>query len=358
MVAGLAAFQRFKTDIKFKDRVVDNVDNTNLLLFRADVDFKRKISEDWLGIGMAYNFNERFAIGLTQFSVWHSQDLDLNFKKEIVFNNFPEKVSLSWRSELEYGFSAYSAFITKLGLSYIHDYFSLGLTYTSPLYGTIRKGASYSIEDNRINLADDEFSSYSNRSEVSSLQYKSSSSVGFGADFSIDNTKISFATEYFFDLEEYTIFEDTDDSFEGLAANESLTEISIKTNNSSVLNLAVGFQHSISPKTTWYGGFRTDKDQNNSILLNNNNEYLGSVGDIYHISGGCTFTIGKNKISLGTDLGYGRNSGGQQLVDLSNITPENLFTFGDKNNVSSRYYSIMLFITYDFIFAGFTENDE
>jgi len=92
------------------------------------------------------------------------------------------------------------------------------------------------------------------------------------------------------------------------------------------------------------------------LQINSESEYLGSTGDIFHLSTGGMFQYGKNVFSIGIDFGIGSNSGGNQLVDLSNITEGNVFSFSDSNNVSSNFSSIMLFITYDFIFSKIGNN--
>ena len=358
IVAGIAAFERYSTNISFHDRVVDKVNDLDLLLFRADIDFSRKISEEWIGIGLAYNPTERIGIGISQFTVWHSQSLDLNFKKEILNVNEPQNILLGWRSEFGYNLSAYHGYITKLGFSYKGDNVILGLTYTSPLYAILIKSASYYIEDHRSNQATDEFSSISNRKSVDLDEYKSPTSLGIGLEFNSHNTSFSFASEYFYKVAQYNVFYDEDDSFDGISNGEADITIDINNADEGVLNFAAGVRHKFSEKATWYGGLRTDFDQKSSVLINQNTEYLGAIGNIYHVSGGCTLKLNKNVISLGIDLGYSTKSGGLQLADLSDITVDNLFTFSGKDNVTSKFYSAMLFLTYDFIFSGFQEVED
>ena len=43
-VAGVTAFERFRTEISFEDRVVDRVNQGNERLFSGDLDFSRRIS--------------------------------------------------------------------------------------------------------------------------------------------------------------------------------------------------------------------------------------------------------------------------------------------------------------------------
>lgn len=352
-VVGVAAFKRFKTDIKYEDRVVDRVNNTSLLLFRGDLDFERQISEDWYGVGLFYRVSPRIGIGISQFSVWHSQELNFNLKKEIVPISIPSQVLLGWRYQLAYGLGISSGFITKLGFSYRHDLFNIGITATTPLYGIIRKTGDYFVDDNRINTTDIDIISetVANRNNSVFLEdFNTASSVGLGFDLNLGKDVLSISMEYFSQVAEYTILQDNDDSFDMLSTNPERVPIRLTSENEAVFNVAAGILHRSSENLTLLAGFRTDLDQNNSLKFNNTTEYLGTTGDIFHVSGGGMFQFGKNQISVGLDIGFGGKDRGRQLADLADIDEENLFQITGKENVSSRFYSAMLFITYDFIF--------
>ena len=94
-VIGVTSFERYKSNIKFEDRVINSVNATSLALFRADLKFQQKASEEWIGIGFAYNLSDKLGVGFTQFSVWRDESIDFAFKKEIVFSNNPQTVLLS-----------------------------------------------------------------------------------------------------------------------------------------------------------------------------------------------------------------------------------------------------------------------
>ena len=350
IVAGVALFKRYRTSISFSDRVVDEVNDLGILLFRADLDFNRSLSEDWASFAIAIKINENVGFGLTQISAWHGENLTFNFKKEIVQSDSPDQIAQSWRAEFGYGFKTQSGFITKLGMNLRFDKIDLGLTVTTPTYLVLRKSAGYKLEDHRIDRLNSVWTSESNRSGTPLLNYKSPTSIALGIDVALNNTKLSLGSEYFFEIGKYVLFEETDDPFDGISSGNADIDISIKSQNSAVLNVALGIEHKMSERKTLYSGFRTDFSQNNLLSLNQDTQYKGYVGNIFHLSGGARFFFEKNHFSIGVDLGYGSTNGGPQLVDLSNITPNNLFTFSGNQNVNSRFYSVMLFLTYDFIF--------
>lgn len=351
IVMGVTAFERFKTDIKFEDRVVSDVSGSPLLLFRGDLFFSRRISEDWYGIGLSMKVTDNIGIGLTHFSIWNSQSLDFNLKKEILPKSNPTNVFLGWHRELGFDFSVSAGFVSKLGISIRQPNFNLGMTFTTPTYGIIEKSGKYYTDDYRVNSTINLSENSSNRNSVSLQALKSPYSIGFGFDFTAGKNVISFSSEYFGSLAEHTIFNDVDDSFDGIGSEVSNTSINLSSEKKSVFNVAVGLMHKSSERTTYVWGLRTDFDEGSSLVFNDATEYIGTIGDVFHLSGGGMFNFGKNQFSLGMDVAYNRQDKGRQLIDITAIQQDNFFTFTEKNNASTRFYSFMVFITYDFIFT-------
>ncbi len=357
ITVGISKFKRFKTDINYQDRVISQVNGFDDYILRADLDFNREVSEDWYGIGLGLNLGDNIGIGVSQFSVWHGQDLNIDFKNEIVINNDPTSTIQSLRYATDYSFRINSGFITKLGISYKTEPICFGLTYTSPLYGVIYDIGSYNFEELKVNTLLTEFSSNSNRNDTRNIAYRTPHSVGLGIDIHTSKTTVSISSEYFTNIERYRIIDETDDSFDGQSDVSNETSFVVDLENEAVLNLAVGVQREFSEKATWVFGFRTDFNQNTTLNINNNPSYFGGVGDVFHLSGGTMLNLKRNQFSCGLDLGIGRRTKGQQLVDLSNITPSTVFNFSEQENVNNNFYSVMLFVTYDFIYKRFSSSN-
>lgn len=357
LTMGITTFQRYKTDINFQDRVTDRINQTGFFLIRADLDFTRKISEDWFGVGISYNLTDNIGFGFTQFSTWHSQGLDFKLKKEIFLADSPQELIASWRSEFDFDISYYSGFITKFGLAFSEENLSLGITYTSPTYGILSSGASYTIDDQRIVINDGVYTVLSNRKDTELLEFKTPFSIGLGIEYHFEDFCLSLSTEYFKAINNYTYFLDTDDSFNGLSPNTPETNVTVSGSRESVFNVAVGIQLNRKDDVTWLAGFRTDFNERSNLLLNQSADYLSSTPDIFHLSGGALFNFGKNEFSIGMDMAYGKSSRGNQITNLQNVNLDNLFSFSGESGVSSNYFSLSLFITYDFIYNSISNPD-
>ncbi len=353
IILGIASFQRLSSDIMFTDRVVVPFENFDEIIYIGDLEFSRHLSQEWIGAGLSYNISENIGVGISQFSIWHSENLALNFRKEVNLKDDPETLVWGWRSKFSYGISAYGGWLTKFGFIWNTDQIKVGLTYTSQSYGFIKKGASYAYDDQRLTPI--LFDVKSNRKDIELNQLKTPSSVGFGLEFKWQDLTVSFSTEYFENIEEYTLFEDIDDPYDGLSTVDDPQTILVSTSDKSVWNFALGFQKKVNENRTWLWGFRTDFNQNSNLNINDVTDYLSSSPSIFHLSGGGRFLNKRNEISIGLDYGYGRKTGGRQLTDLSNFNAFNFFDFGTENNVTTSAHSIMIFLTYDFLFEKIKE---
>ncbi len=347
---GATTFTRFKSNLSFRGREIGRVPDAESLIFIGNLDFQRRLSERWLGFGMSYQLGANISIGLSQFVVFHSESTNVEIGKEIVNRATPEKLIFGWRSKLKYNFTASGGMVSKLGLSWQPPKFKFGLTLTTPTYNHIIRSGSFEFDDLRQPSPDTTLVN-SNLSSVSFKDYKTPWSLGFGLDFKLNpSTRISFSTEYFHEIKKYTILQDTDDPFDGFSLGDFTQEVSIQTGNKKVINVALGIQRILDNESTLILGFRTDFNQREEVEGFSEFAFLAATPSVYHFSAGGLFNVWGNQMSIGLDYGVGQRKGEQQLVDFSNITPEDLFSLVPAENGSSLYQSIVLILTYDFIF--------
>ena len=350
--AAITSFTRFRSNVRLRSREVGIVENQPDLLFLGDLEFQRNMSERWFGFALAYRFSDHFSLGVSQFLTFHSESTDLSVRKEIVNRDNPFDLLLGWRSNFRYAFSTSGGMLTKIGFSAGQDDVKIGLTVTTPTYYNHGSGASYDSDDQRI-FADGTSTLVSNLTDADLQAYKTPWSIGMGVDIQSGDARISFSAEYFQRIKLYTIIDDVDDPFDGLAngGNEQMT--SVRTENRSVLNFAIGLQRKYSEKSTLILGFRTDRNQRLVDQDLQTLSFLSTSPSIFHISCGGFFTFDKNQFSLGLDYAFGQKKTDGRLVDLSDITPDNLFSFSDDGSVTSRYQSVTLILTYDFILKSY-----
>lgn len=347
---GATTFTRFKSNLNYRGREVGEVANNPQQLFIGNLDFQKKLTERWLGFGLSYKLTSTLSVGASQFIVMHSQSTDLTIQKEIVPKNLPTHLLYGIRSHLKYSFNASGGFLTKLGLSWQPENdVIIGMTITTPTYGYVYKSASYDLDDLQ-KVSPDSVYVRSNLNSTTLENYKTPFSIGYGIDFNYGQWRFSLSAEYFRNIKAYNIIETTNDPFYGQATEAFPQSTNVRTGNKEVFNFAIGLQKKMRDASTLIVGFRTDFNPRQKVEGFSEFEFLASTPSIYHMSIGSFFELWKNQVSVGVDYGFGYSSGGQTLIDFSNITPENLFEAEPKDNVETRIQSIVLIFTYDFIF--------
>lgn len=348
---GATTFTRFKSNLNFRGRELAAIPNNPAQLFIGNLDFKRKLTERWIGFGLSFKVNETLSVGGSQFLVMHSESTDIRIQKEIVSKNQPTNLLTAWRSNLRYGFNASGGFLTKLGLSWKPDDNDvlIGLTLTSPTYGYIYKSASYEFDDLKKISADSTILN-ANLDNATLNTYKTPFSIGCGIDFKYNRWRFSISTEYFRNIKAYTIIEAEDDPFNGFAEGDFSSNTSVRSGNKEVFNIAIGVQRKLYDGNTLIFGFRTDFNQRQPVEGFSEFEFLASTPSIYHFSAGSLFELWGNEVSVGVDYGFGTRKGNQNLIDFSEVTTENLFSITPGKNVRSSFQSFVIIVTYDFIF--------
>ncbi len=347
---GATTFTRFKSNLNYRGREIGRVPDEELLIFIGNLDFQRRLSERWIGFGMSYKLGANISVGLSQFVVFHSESTNIEVGKEIVNRASPEKLIFGWRSKLKYNFNASGGMVSKFGLSWQPPKFKFGLTITTPTYNHIIRSASFEFDDLRKPQPDITLLN-ANLSSSDLVNYKTPWSIGMGLDFAFNSkTRVSFSTEYFHEIKTYTLLTDNDDPFDGFSLGDFSQEVSINTGNKQVVNVALGIQRVLQNKSTLIVGFRTDFNQRQEVEGFSDFAFLAATPSIFHFSAGGLFNVWDNQMSIGLDYGVGRKKNGPQLVDFSNITPEDLFSLENSANSKSIYQAVVLVLTYDFIF--------
>jgi hypothetical protein len=346
--AAFTSFTRFKSNLGARSRETGPVKNQENFLFIGNLDFSRRVNQRWFGYGMAYRLNDKLSLGATQFAVMHSENALLSVQKEIVPKDNPFELSLAWRSKVRYNFSFKGGLLTKFGLSATLGNVKIGLTATTPIYKYFLDGASYDLDDLKV-FSQDSVALISNLKSADLVEYHTPWSFGLGFDFTINRTRVSVAAEYFTEVEPYTIIDDEDDPFNGEANEIFLNRFLVNAGEKAVLNIALGLQTKYNDRVTMIWGARTDFNQRRLDPNFQTLSFLSTSPNIFHLSCGGFFTAWNNQFSLGLDYAFGFKETNTRVVDLNNITQENLFEFSGNGPVTTRYQAFTLIFTYDFI---------
>ncbi len=352
--AAIASFARYKSGLGLRERNVGIVENEPTQLFIGNLDFQRRLYERWFGGGLAFKLNENLSVGASQFFTFHSENTSLSIQKELVSRDNPYEILMGWRSKFKYSFGTRGGMLTKFGFSANWRTVKLGATFTTDTYYHFYKKASYDYSDLRT-YSGDSVTLISNLSSAVLQDFKTPWSIGLGADFSIKRTRVSLSTEYFAGIKSYKLIDDKDDPFNGLATGDHLQETLVQQGNRAVLNVAVGLQTKIRKDQSFIMGFRTDFNQRAINQKLQTLSFLSTTPSVYHFSIGGLFKMNNNQFSAGIDYAFGRKLTTGRLVELNNITRDNLFEFSSTGGIKSTYNSILFIFTYDFIIKSWKD---
>ncbi|MEM9821779.1 MAG: hypothetical protein AAF985_11935 [Bacteroidota bacterium] len=346
--AAITSFTRYKSNIRFRGRVVNRLENTEDLLFVGNLEFERKLSEQWVGFGMSVRMTDYLSFGFSQFMTFHGQTNSFSVQKELINSNAPDRLIAGWRNRLRYSFSANGGMLTKFGLAFsIQNRTKVGITLTTPTYQYLLRSANYEFDDLKVFPQDSTVLS-SNLDGARLIDHKTPLSIGFGMDFPINRSRVSFSMEYFKAIERYTVIQDVDDPFNGEVPVPTDSEVLIENGNRWVFNFALGVQTKLSERSTLIWGFRTDFNQRETLDESSSLQFLSTTPSVYHISIGNARDIWNSRISFGVDYGFGFKKGNSQLVDFSNVPVEDLYVISGDGNVRSTFHSLVFILAYDF----------
>ncbi len=304
--------------------------------------FKNKISERWYTIGWSYALSKHARVGITQNFITrsHSQFLLMDGNRISNEPNTPQFIS-GYLHDIAY--SNY-ALHTKLGVICHWDKLSIGLSLSTPRYLPIYTSGHYQII--RTSLLGENVNVQEEITELGlSSEYNTPWSFGFGSVLSLkENEKIYFSTEYFTEVDPFTIIRSEKNDF-GFA---------LTTSADNVWNFALGYENHLSKKFTLLTGFRTDINsaiRNGIYYPEDRQPELMKLGwNVYHFSIGGHFDIRSFKFSGGID--YAVSNGSE--TNFQNPYVPILEEFGLEEikgqNEKSRYSAWTFFLNYSLLF--------
>jgi hypothetical protein len=279
--------------------------------------YRLNSSEYWVNFGLSKKLNDRFSIGATAIVAIRNLDYEnteeVNFASKDENNiNFTSHYQNSFKSKM-YNYKI----LFKFGVIYtLNETSRIGINFTSGSINVFGRGSNQrSLSQSNINkLINDTLDlKYEDKliSDFASglkADFKSPLSISIGYNYEKDKTRFGITLEYFNKIESYNVIEGIDNGEMINTSSFPFKEseiLSLKYEQKSIFNAAVGYETDISEAFTIAVGFRT----NFNASVNRNKEayfnYLQDIDiDYYHVTAGSTFTLLKNKFIFGLDIGF------------------------------------------------------
>ncbi len=341
---------RFRTDIKsfakhegYYDLIPGSNGND---FFSGFVNYEINNMSQWAGLGLAYQCNDYFSIGLTQWVQYAHLD-ERNATQTSIDANFPTNFYTT--KVAESALSVVDAFGLgwKLGVLFRKGAFQIGLNGELPglpLFGFARMERTLEYFNQDRFLPNNSFlgrnANLTLSEQVKNLKavYKFPASIGLGISYALKkiNAKISFSAVYYFKINPYDIAHY--DSLTpirpvGSYANVFAKDFVVKEDfHSDVFNLSLAWEQKINDRLSLYFSIRTD--QNSSLDEFNNQPYRAkslniTFWNMLHFSSGLKWSRGSSDFFIGFNYGWGITNIKRQPF---NLTEPRIYIYQDQAN--------------------------
>lgn len=261
--------------------------------FSGGINATNRINDEWIGLSWSYPLNEKLSIGATGF--YSSLERNAGIKLQLQAFSPDSSRTGVYIENRAYAFKSQSL-LAKIGLSWLIDNYSLGVTVTTPkLEGSGSGSTSYETFlagiDTTGNGATDDIYIIDNQDDLDE-NHKTPWSVGVGAGIRLgERSLLHVSAEWFSAIPYYTIMESN--PFTGQSTDEVIKMI-IVDDLSSVLNYGVGLEVSINKNVSLFGSFSTDF----SAVKTN----VDRISDFDGLINNSTFRADIYHMGFGTDI--------------------------------------------------------
>ena len=264
-------------------------------------DFK----EIWTGASFSHKMNEMIGLGATAYVAYRGQTTEF---QNVIEQLQSDQQIASLLTYMKLNFTNYRTLL-KVGLAVNLKPITLGLTITTPSIDILGSG-SYGYNHFVSDPADITNNVYETNSQVDlKSKYTTSWAVGLGGAYWSDNYNVHFSAEWYNAVKKYHPL--TIEPFYSQSSGDTIRN-EINQEFLNVLNAGLGFDYKLSDKVSLSASFITDFSANIESLKSN---ISLSKWNIYHVSAGSNFKIGKAEITLGLSYCSGTDVIGGKFRD-------------------------------------------
>jgi len=274
----------------------------------------QRLSDDWGGLTWSYPLTSKMAIGVSQYLSIRSQKTRSQLLVQSLNPAGDVATSIILR---QFEYKSFDL-IWKAGWGMKLDPFTLGITVTTP--GVHITGNGSSLVDVAVSgVKSDTLSNpvfAANFQQDVSAQYRSPWSVGGGFSCGLGKHRVHFSAEWFDAVKQFEVLETEDfiiQSSEETASNKVDHELQ------SVVNYGVGLEIFFKEQLSGYASFVTDYS---AAVPGTQTNLAVSFWDIYHLSAGAAFTLGRSEFTLGASYSFG-NDRLERTVEFPNAGASN-----------------------------------
>ncbi len=269
--------------------------DTGLDLVAGELIANQELSDLWIGLTWSGKLNDYLAFGITPYLSIRDQKTRKHAYSEVL-NDAGDVSAAILTQQFEY---KNYRLLAKAGFGAIFDPLTLGITVTTPSLSITGSGSSL------VNLVStgagtDEATVFiANYQQDVKARHHLPLSVGFGAGYRLGKHRLHFSTEWFDEIDRYNVL-DTQD-FTGQSDGKKYQN-RVNSELKSVVNYGLGAEFYLNKNLDIFISYVTDFS---AAVDGTSTNLTVSTWDIYHLSGGASFSVGRSEFTLGVNYAFG-----------------------------------------------------
>ena len=264
-------------------------------LIAGELIANQDLSDLWIGLTWAVKLSSNIAIGVTPYLSVRSQKTRKHAYTEILdpLGNVSAAIITQ-----QFEYKNYRL-LAKAGLGANFDPLTLGLSITTPSLSISGNGSSLINLLNSGDGSSEETTYIANYQQDVTARHHLPLAMGIGAGYHLGKHSLHISAEWYDEVASYNVL-DTED----FTAQSSGETIGYRVNNElkSVLNYGLGAEFYINENLDLFISYVTDFS---AAVPDTRTNLTVSTWDIYHLSGGASFSIGRSEFTLGINYAFG-----------------------------------------------------
>ena len=298
----------------------------------ASLTYETRLREYWGGLTWSQPV-DRYGLGVTMFVASRSQRLIYGTS----FTTTSEEGVANLSSGRAYDYYDWRL-LWKIGVATSWDRWNLGLNITTPSLHLFGQGdISYEVVGI---LRDLETVTTSFQTGLPS-GYANSWAVGAGAEYNGNGWKAHVATEWF-DRVDVTVLDP--EPFQSQTDSSVVVDANVTNVMKSLLNVAVGYEHTFSDKYSGYATFYTDRT---GAELGDSSVTTTTPWDLWTFGAGAIFSVGRSEFTTGLTYKFG----GREDIGDYDLVPDEEFDDDLLSRTSGRFWRLTLVLGFKLEFA-------
>ena len=260
----------------------------------TELDFRDRLRDDWFGITWAYPISETLSVGVSLFGSIYEH----NGRGDVLINVRRETGDVvTYTNRLDYNQKTYGGQV-KAGVAWITRDLEMGVNVSFPFIA-VKQRASFNYQESLSGFSSDQ--DFIIALDYGDLENKRRTPTGiaYGLGIPWKRHKIHLDLSWYAGIRAYDRIKMPDEVLQELDENPFIEELK------GVINFGIGGNFYVSPSLNIIGSFSSDFSASRESInlfdvINQSDEDINLLNDLWHISLGVDFRRPWGNITLGT----------------------------------------------------------